>query len=72
MVGGVDVIRQLLEADAVDELQVDVMPVLLGAGLRLSPDGSNPKQVRVEGVGWEKVRVQEIGARTSMLFRAVR
>ena len=72
VVGGVDVIRQLLQAGAVDELQIDVMPVLLGEGLRFSPDGSNPSTVRVAKVRWEKVSVQEIGARTSMLFRAVR
>ena len=72
VVGGVDVIGQLLEAGAVDELQVDVMPVLLGAGLRFSPDGSGPEQARVDKVSWEKVKVQEVGQRTSMLFRAVR
>ncbi len=32
VVGGMDVIRQLLHAGLVDELRVDVMPVLLGAG----------------------------------------
>jgi len=67
VVGGVDVIGQLLQAGAVDELKVDVMPVLLGAGLRFSPDGSNPKQVQ-----WEKMQVKEVGQRTSMLFRAAR
>jgi dihydrofolate reductase len=72
VVGGVDVIRQLLEAGAVDELHVDVMPVLLGAGQRFLPEGSAPGQARVEKVGWAKVQVQEVGQRTSMLFRAVR
>jgi len=36
VVGGADVTRQLLAAGLVDELRVDVMPVLLGAGLPLS------------------------------------
>jgi len=67
VVGGADVIRQLLDAGAVDELQVDVMPVLLGAGLRFVPDGSDLQQLR-----WDPVSVQQIGVRTSMLFRAVR
>ena len=35
VVGGVDLTRQLLEESLVDELRVDVMPVILGAGLRL-------------------------------------
>ena len=36
------------------------------------PDGSGPEQARVDKVSWEKVTVQEVGQRTSMLFRAVR
>ena len=35
VVGGADLNRQLLAEGLVDELWVDVMPVLLGAGLRL-------------------------------------
>ena len=34
VVGGANVIQQLLVAGLVDELHVDIMPVLLGAGLR--------------------------------------
>ena len=34
VVGGASVIRQLLRAGLVDELHIDVMPVLMGAGLR--------------------------------------
>ncbi|TJZ53027.1 dihydrofolate reductase [Streptomyces piniterrae] len=33
--GGADVIRQLLTADLLDELQIHLVPVLLGGGLRL-------------------------------------
>jgi dihydrofolate reductase len=36
VIGGVTVTRQLLQAGIVDELHLDVMPVLLGAGLRSS------------------------------------
>ena len=61
VVGGVDVTRQLLEAGLADELRVDVMPVLLGAGLRLFEDG-------LEHVQLEKLRVQEVGPRTSLSF----
>lgn len=72
VVGGVNVIGQLLQAGAVDELHVDVMPVLLGAGQRFLPDGSAPGQARFGKVRWEKINVREVGQRTSMVFRAVR
>jgi dihydrofolate reductase len=62
VVGGVDVTQQLLRAGLVDELRIDVMPVLLGAGLRFFDDG-------LEGVELEKIGVQEVGARTSLTFR---
>lgn len=62
VVGGVDVTTQLLEAGLADELRVDVMPVLLGGGLRLFEDG-------LEGVQLEKLDVQEVGQRTSLTFR---
>jgi dihydrofolate reductase len=65
VVGGPDLIRQLLRAGLVDELRVDVMPVLLGAGLRLFEAGLPP--VRLEKIG-----VEEVGARTSLGFRVVR
>jgi dihydrofolate reductase len=63
VVGGADVNRQLLAAGLVDELRVDVMPMLLGAGLPL-----------FAGVGpcaLEKIGVDELGARTTLRFRVV-
>lgn len=63
VVGGVNLIRQLLQAGLVDELQVDIMPVLLGAGLRMF-DGLYARDVAIEKLG-----VDEIGARTSLRFR---
>ena len=65
VVGGPDVIRQLFRAGLVDELRVDVMPVLLGSGLRLLDDAA------LEGVRLEKTGLQEVGARTSLRFRVV-
>jgi len=62
VVGGVDVTQQLLAAGLADELHLDVMPVLLGAGLRFFGRG-------VEGLRLEKIGVQEIGPRTSLRFR---
>jgi dihydrofolate reductase len=63
VVGGVSVVRQLLHAGLVDELHVDVMPVLLGAGLRFLDDPG------LERVQLEKIDVQDVGARTSLRFR---
>ena len=65
VVGGPTVIQQLLAKGLVDELRVDVMPVVLGGGLRLF-DGVAAAQVRLE-----KNDVQEIGARTSLSFRVL-
>jgi dihydrofolate reductase len=60
VIGGADVIRQLLGAGLVDELHVDMMPVLLGAGLRLFENNQ---------LTLEKIDVREIGVRTSLRFR---
>jgi dihydrofolate reductase len=63
VVGGADLTRQLLAAGLVDQLSVDVMPILLGRGLRLF-EGVAAAQL-------EKVGVVEAGARTSLRFRVV-
>jgi dihydrofolate reductase len=63
VVGGASVIQQLLHAGLVDEVHVDVMPVLLGGGLRLFGDAP------FERVQLEKVGVVEVGNRTSLRFR---
>ena len=66
VVGGADLNRQLLAAGLVDELRIDVMPVLLGGGRRLF-DGLPPGSVRLEKIG-----VEETGVRTTLSFRVVR
>lgn len=63
VVGGASVIRQLLQAGLVDELHIDLMPVLLGEGLRLFDE------VDLERLRLEKIDVQEVGACTSLRFR---
>jgi dihydrofolate reductase len=63
VVGGVSLARQLLHAGLVDELHLDVMPLLLGAGLRFFEDTG------LERVRLEKIGVQEVGARTNLSFR---
>jgi dihydrofolate reductase len=66
VVGGPGLTRQLFLAGLVDELHVDVVPVLLGSGLRFLED---PRLARVR---IEKVDVREVGARTSLRFRVLR
>jgi dihydrofolate reductase len=61
VVGGAVLIRQLLAAGLVDELHLDVVPVLLGAGLRLF-QGTRP-------LALEKLGVVEAGVRTGLRFR---
>jgi dihydrofolate reductase len=66
VVGGPTVVRQLLGERLVDELRVDVMPVLLGGGLRLFEENE------LDRVQLEPSGVRELGPRTSLSFRVVR
>jgi dihydrofolate reductase len=63
VVGGASVAQELLSAGLVDELRVDVMPVLLGSGLRFFKDEG------IQRVQLEKIGVHGIGPRTSLRFR---
>lgn len=63
VVGGPSVTQQLLRAGLVDELRIDVMPVLLGAGLRFLDD------TELERTELEKIGVEEVGTRTTLSFR---
>ena len=65
VVGGPSVIQQLLGAGLVDVLSIDVMPVVLGDGLRLL-ENLDPERLRLE-----KREVREVGARTTLGFRVV-
>jgi len=63
--GGADVIRQLLRAGEVDELQLHIVPVLLGGGASLlgglSPDDVRFEQVRaLEGEGVTHVKLRAV------------
>jgi dihydrofolate reductase len=62
VVGGASVNQQLLRAGLMDELRVDVMPLLLGSGLRLFD--------HLEGVSpqLEKTGIREAGQRTSLIY----
>jgi dihydrofolate reductase len=64
--GGADVVRQLLAAGQLDELQLHLVPILLGGGVRLF-DGLDPEAVR-----FEQARVLPSDAVTHVKLRAVR
>jgi riboflavin biosynthesis pyrimidine reductase len=55
----------VLAAGLVDELLIDVMPVLLGSGRRPF-DGLDG-----DAVVLQKERVEEVGVRTTLVFRVV-
>lgn len=47
VMGGADVIRRFLAADELDEMELHVVPLLLGAGLPLFPDFPQPRGLRL-------------------------
>lgn len=67
VVGGADTTQQLLRAGLIDELQISIMPVLLGDGTRLLEHlGDTPIKL-------ERVRVVESpSGRTDLIFRVVK
>ena len=62
VVGGPTVGRQLLQAGLVDELQIGIMPVLLGSGQRLF------EHLEDLSITLDKTRVVETGQRTDIWF----
>lgn len=67
VIGGATTIRQCIQAGAADELHVDIMPVLLGDGLRFFEDfGISPIQL-------ERLAVVDLPTgRTHIRFRIVK
>ncbi|WP_444684806.1 dihydrofolate reductase family protein [Alkalicoccus luteus] len=49
IVGGGEVIRELLEADLIDRFQIAIAPVLIGRGVRLFPEGDYEHDLVLEG-----------------------
>ena len=64
--GGADVIQQALNAGLVDDLQIHVVPVVLGGGVRLL-DRLDPARVRLE-----KTQVIDSPGVTHLRYRVVR
>ncbi|MDQ3248314.1 MAG: dihydrofolate reductase family protein [Chloroflexota bacterium] len=65
VIGGANTAQQLINAELADELQISIMPVLLGDGLRFF-EHVDPKQMKLE-----KIKVVESAARTDIWFRVV-
>jgi dihydrofolate reductase len=65
-VGGADVARQCLKAGLLDEIQIDLVPVLLGSGVRLF------EQLGIEPVELECTRVSAVPGVTHLGFRVVK
>jgi|HubBroStandDraft_6_1064221.scaffolds.fasta_scaffold10809_3 dihydrofolate reductase len=63
VVGGVNVARQLLAANLADELHIEIMPIFLGSGLCAF---ASPTLARLR---LEKIKLQEVGPRTSTRLR---
>ena len=67
IVGGANLIQQCLNAGLVDELQVDLMPVFLGDGLRLF------EHLETEQIRLEKSKVVEIpGGGLNISYRVLK
>jgi dihydrofolate reductase len=63
VVGGIDVIGQLLRAGLVDELSIDIMPVFLGAGRRLFDDPE------LEGIDLALTGMERLGQRVCLRYQ---
>ena len=67
VIGAASTAQQCLRAGLADELHVDIMPVLLGGGLRLFED------VGAERIQLERIKVMELPAgRTHLRFRIIK
>ncbi len=66
VIGGASTFQQCLRAGVVDELHLDLVPVLLGQGLRLF------ENLAAEAVELEKLEVTEAPLRTHLKFRVVK
>jgi len=67
IIGAASTLRQCLNARLADELHVDIMPVLLGGGLRPFED------IEAEVIQLERIKVMELPAgRTHLRFRIIK
>ncbi len=65
-VAGADIARQCLQLGLLDEIQLHLVPVLLGSGIRLFEDSGSGT------IGLEKLRVVETAHVTHLWYRVVK
>jgi len=66
VIGGADTIQQALNSGLCDELGIDIMPILLGSGLRLL------ENIDTDKVKLERIKVEETTPmRTSIIFKVI-
>ena len=65
VIGGADTVQQCVKKGLLDEIQIGVMPILLGGGIRLFEHISTQIEL-------EKMRVIESPTRTELRFRIVK
>lgn len=64
---GASTIQQCLNAGLCDELQIDIMPVLLGKGLRLF------ENIDIDKITFEKIKTEEMTpVRTSLILKVLK
>ena len=66
VVGGAHTAQQIIKAGLFDELEIGIMPVLLGQGLRFF------EHLDVLNIQLEKIKVVETAARTDIYFRVAK
>jgi dihydrofolate reductase len=66
IVGGADIAAQCLRAKLVDEIHMDIMPILLGKGLRPF------EKIDEVSIQLEKIAVMETSVRTHLKFRVAK
>lgn len=66
VIGGANTAQQLIKAGLLDEIQIGIVPVLLGEGLRLF------EHIGTEHIELERTRVIESPTRTDLRFRIVK
>jgi dihydrofolate reductase len=66
MIGGANSAQQCIRAGLVDEIHIDLMPILLSGGLRLF------EHLGSEQIKLEKIKVMEAPTRTHLRFRLIK
>jgi dihydrofolate reductase len=66
VIGGASTVQQLIKAGLLDELQIDIAPVLIGEGTKLF------EPLGIEPIMLKKIRTIEYGGVTRLEFRVLK